>query len=151
MYQTILLPTDGSLNSKRAGIHALKLADSTGKLVILHVIEGYNLQTGVLPVSTLPSADESLFEDLEKEGKRILLELEDYLHKECPDKCSKITLTREIRIGKPYLEILKAMNEENVDLLVMGASGRHGLDRVILGSVTERVVREATSPIMIIP
>ena len=151
MYKKILLPTDGSLNSKRAGKHAVKLADPQGQIIILHVIEGYNLQTGVLPISTLPNPDESLFEDLETEGKQILKELKQELSIECPDKSDSLNFTRLIREGKPYLEILKIMDEENVDLVVMGASGRHGFDRVILGSVTERVVREASKPLLIIP
>ncbi len=44
------------------------------------------------------------------------------------------------------------MDEENVDLVVMGTSGRHStLDRFTLGSVTERVIREARVPVMVIP
>ena len=151
MYQKILLPTDGSLNSKRAAKHAVKLADPQGQIIILHVIEGYNLQTGVFPVSTLPNPDENLFEELETEGEHILKDLKQEISKDNPDKSESLKFTSIIREGKPYLEILKTMDEQNVDLVIMGASGRHGLDRVILGSVTERVVREASKPLLIIP
>ena len=151
MYQKILLPTDGSLNSKRAGKHAIKLADPQGQIIILHVIEGYDMQTGVLPISTLPNPDESLFEELENEGEQILKNLKQDIRKENPDKSDNLKFISLIREGKPYLEILKIMDEEEVDLVVMGASGKHGLDRVILGSVTERVVREASKPLLIIP
>lgn len=147
MYKKILIPTDGSLNSKRAGKHAAKLADPQGHIIILHVIALYNLQTAVLPISTLPNPDENLYQELEKEGKEILKELKEEILQENRD----LKLTGEIREGKPYLEILKTMNDEDVDLVVMGASGRHGLDRVILGSETERVAREADKPLLIIP
>jgi len=44
------------------------------------------------------------------------------------------------------------MDKENVDLVVMGASGSHNvLDRITLGSVTERVIREARIPVIVIP
>ena len=151
MYNKILLPTDGSLNSKRAGEHAINLADPKGQIIILHVIEGYNPQTAVLPISTVPNPDENLLDELEKEGELILKDLKEYIIKENQGKSDEIKFTSLIREGKPYLEILKTMTEEKVDLVVMGASGRHGLDRVILGSVTERVVRESTKPLLIIP
>ena len=151
MYHKILIPTDGSLNSKRAGKHTAKLVDPQGQIIILHVTEGYNLQTGVLPISTLPNPNETLFEELEIEGKQILEELKEEIIKEDPVNGKDIKFTSIIREGKPYLEILKIMEEKDVDLVVMGASGRHGIDRVILGSVTERVVRESGKPLMIIP
>jgi len=147
MYKKILIPTDGSLNAKRAGEHAVKLADPQGHIIILHVIEDYTLQTAVLPISTIPNPDEYLYKELEDEGKEILKELK----KEILKENKNLVLTGEIREGKPYLEILKTMKEEDVDLVVMGASGRHGLDRVILGSVTERVARETDKPLLIIP
>jgi nucleotide-binding universal stress UspA family protein len=58
----------------------------------------------------------------------------------------KITLTTEE--GSPADSILKTIESENVDLVVMGTSGKHGLDRFLLGSVTEKVVRSATCPVL---
>ena len=57
-----------------------------------------------------------------------------------------------IREGKPHIEILETMKEEDFDLLVMGASGRNStIDRLALGSVTEMVIRESKIPVMVIP
>ena len=53
--------------------------------------------------------------------------------------------------GKPSNEIVNVLDKEDIDLVVMGASGRHGLDRFVIGSVTERVVRNARKPVMVIP
>jgi nucleotide-binding universal stress UspA family protein len=55
-----------------------------------------------------------------------------------------------VRFGKPFLEIIQVAKEENVDLLVIGTHGRAGVDRVILGSVAERIVRKAGCPVMVI-
>jgi len=151
MYRNILIPTDGSSNSKRAAQHALKIIDLQGNLIILHIIERYSIQPGVLPISTITSVDENLYDELEQEGKDILKEIKEYLREKCPEKYEKTNFTCEIREGKPDLEILKTMEEEDVNLVVMGASGRHGLDRVVLGSVTERVIRKSNRPTLIIP
>ena len=48
------------------------------------------------------------------------------------------------------MEILRTIKKENIDLVVIGASGRHGLDRFLLGSVTERVVREANCSVLVV-
>jgi nucleotide-binding universal stress UspA family protein len=55
-----------------------------------------------------------------------------------------------IRFGKPFLEIIKVAKEEDVDLMAIGTHGRAGVDRVILGSVAERVVRKAHCPVMVV-
>jgi nucleotide-binding universal stress UspA family protein len=151
LYNKILLPTDGSENAARAAEHALWLADVSGAfIVILYVVEQYDPR--ILPFSTLPRSNESLYEELREEGKRIVENFKEKLQ-EIKEKSNyeTIKLTTEIKEGKPYIEILKTIEDEGFDLVVMGASGRHGLDRFILGSVTERVIRGSTKPVMIIP
>jgi len=150
MYNKILLTTDGSENEARAAEHALWFAEVSGAhIVILYVVEQYDPR--IVPFSTLPRSNESLYEELRDEGNRIVENFKEKLE-EIKDKKNykDITLTKEIKEGKPYVEILKTIKDD-FDLIVMGASGRHGLDRYMLGSVTERVVRESTKPVMIIP
>ena len=154
MYKKILLPTDGSDNSKRANKHALWIADkSDADIVIMYVVEPHfpELATG-LPLSTLPTPDERFYEEIRNEGKQILenfkQELEDV---QCKGICKNTNLKSIITEGKPSNEIVTILNKEDVDLVVMGASGRHGLDRFVIGSVTERVVRNAKKPVMVIP
>lgn len=55
-----------------------------------------------------------------------------------------------VRFGKPFLEIIQIVKEKKVDLLAIGTHGRAGMDRVILGSVAERIVRKAGCPVMVI-
>jgi nucleotide-binding universal stress UspA family protein len=50
--------------------------------------------------------------------------------------------------GIPYEEILKFAEEKNIDLIVIGTHGRKGIDRVLFGSTAERVVRNASCPVL---
>lgn len=53
-----------------------------------------------------------------------------------------------LQAGVPFEEIVKAAREERADMIVMGTHGRSGLDRVLLGSVAERVIRLAPCPVL---
>jgi len=53
-----------------------------------------------------------------------------------------------MQIGVPFEEIVRVAQEEHVDMIVMGTHGRSGLNRVLLGSVAERVVRLAPCPVL---
>ncbi|MGM0590564.1 MAG: universal stress protein, partial [Halobacteriota archaeon] len=50
--------------------------------------------------------------------------------------------------GRPYREILDYVDDHDVDLVIMGTHGRRGVDRFLLGSVTEKVVRSCPAPVM---
>jgi len=74
MYNKILLPTDGSENSKKANKHALWIADkSNADIIVLYVIEPHfpRVET-TLPISTLPTPDEYFYEEIRTEGKQII-------------------------------------------------------------------------------
>jgi nucleotide-binding universal stress UspA family protein len=148
MYKKILLPTDGSENAKRAGKHAIWISDvSKADIVVLNVVEPYYPR-----MPTMPNFRENLYNELREEGRRAVEKFKkDLEDNQCKGVCENINLTTEIKEGKPYLEIIRTIDEEGIDLVVMGASGRHGLDRFILGSVTERVVRESKSPVLVVP
>ena len=153
MYNKILLTTDGSENSERAGKHALWIADASGgDIIVFNVFELYSPSMAVLPLSTLPGSNEDLYEPLKDEGKIIVEDFRDKLEKIKADgNFTNVNITARVKEGKPYHEILLTIDEEDIDLVIMGASGRHGFDRITLGSVTERVVREAKIPVMVIP
>ncbi len=51
-------------------------------------------------------------------------------------------------VGVPFEEIVRVAKEEHADMIVMGAHGRSGLNRVLLGSVAERVIRLAPCPVL---
>jgi nucleotide-binding universal stress UspA family protein len=150
IYKNILLPIDGSKNSKRASEHALSIVDlNNGNITVLFVVEPNYPRLPILPLSTLPSPDENYFEELRDEGKEIINEFEKQL-KQNGNK--NIQIKTSIKEGKAYIEILDSINRGNFDLIIIGASGRHSaLERFTIGSVTERVIREAQVPVMVIP
>ena len=147
MYNKILLPIDGSENAKRAGKHAIWIADASGAdILVLNVVEPYYPQ-----ISALPNFREELYDELWEEGKNAVESFKKELElNQCNGICKTVKLTTKIKEGKSYMEITKAIMDENIDLVVLGASGRHGLDRFMLGSVSERVVREASCPVLVV-
>ena len=150
IYKNILLPIDGSENSKRASEHAISIADlNNGNITVLFVVEPNYPRLPILPLSTLPSPDENYFEELRDEGQEIINEFE----KQLDQKGNKnVQINTSIKEGKAYIEILDSINRGNFDLVIIGASGRHSaLERFTIGSVTERVIREAQVPVMVIP
>ncbi|MCC7558211.1 MAG: universal stress protein [Methanobacteriaceae archaeon] len=147
MYKKILLPTDGSENAQRAGKHAISIADTyRADIIVLNVIDTYYVQS-----LALPNFREDLRAELRLEGKKAVKKFVDQLEEsQCNGYCKNINLTTKIKDGKPHQVILETILEEGIDLVVMGASGRHGLDRVMIGSVTDRVIREAKCPVMVV-
>jgi len=152
MYKKILLPTDGSENAENAGKHALWLANVSGaEIVVLNVFELYYPRIAVLPLSMTPGDNEKLFEPLMEEAKKLTNDFKSQLEKTIEENnYGNIKITSMVKEGRPHKEILNIIKDEKIDLVVMGASGKHGLDRITLGSVTERVVRTARSSVMVI-
>jgi nucleotide-binding universal stress UspA family protein len=64
------------------------------------------------------------------------------------DVSENLQVTRAVRHGVPYHEICKYCKEEKIDLIVLATHGRTGLAHLLLGSVTERVVRSSPCPVL---
>jgi nucleotide-binding universal stress UspA family protein len=143
-----LLPTDGSKNADRAGAQAIELANLTNAdIVVLYVVE-----TNLIESPRLVNYMVNLFDELREEGKSVVEDFKERLEEsQCNGVCKNANLISMVKEGRPYDIILETIDKENIDLTVMGASGRHGLDRLLLGSVTERVVRESKSPVLVVP
>ncbi len=150
MYDKILLPTDGSKNSEKAIIHAVELANRhDAEIIIVNVVDSVYLTT--LPDEELINESEEV---LDVESQTVL----DNVTKIIKDYCSKynfdfsnVKLTPLTVEGSAADAILKVSEEQDVDIIVIASSGKHRLDRFILGSVTEKIVQNATIPILVIP
>ena len=148
MYKKILLPTDGSEHANKAAKHAIWVASLNGaELVVLNVIETSSLVG-------LPAEDliVRIKEMLKEEGRKSLEKISQiYSESKIEDGCHKdVKLTTMTEEGSPADIIIKKIKEEGIDLVVMGTSGKHGLDRFLLGSVTENVVRSAPCPVLVV-
>ena len=147
MVKRILLATDGSEAAQRAGKYAISEANLSGAdLIVLNVIDMDYLES--LPQSDLR---EKLDEELREEGKNAVEKFEQNLKdEECAGNCKNVNLITLIKKGKPEDIILETADKENVDQIIIGKSGKHGLERFLLGSTTERVVRKAKVPVNVI-
>lgn len=146
MYNKILLPIDGSKYANKAAQHAIWTAYQSGaEIIALNVVDTSSLVG-------LPAEDLSIrvTEILQEEAKQIMDNVEELVEEFKKEKglTKDIKLIKEIKEGSPADIILKAVENEGVDLIVMGTSGKHGLDRFLLGSVTEKVVRSAECPVL---
>jgi len=136
MYSQILVPTDGSPASDAAIEHAIDLArryDAT--LHALYVVDG-------AAYSTLEAGAEVVVDALESEGDAATRRVADAAAKEDVDCETTVTS------GTAYRSIRDYVDDHAIDMIVMGTHGRKGLDRYLLGSVTERVVRTSDVPVL---
>jgi nucleotide-binding universal stress UspA family protein len=139
--QRILLPTDFSKHSNVAMTYAAALAEKfAAELYLLHVVQDLALfipdAVAVAP-PVAPPVEEFLAaarEALERVSKGSQL--------------AGLPVHREVREGTPFYEIIRFAKEMNIDLIVMGTHGHTGLTHVLLGSVTEKVVRKAPCPVL---
>jgi nucleotide-binding universal stress UspA family protein len=138
MYEKILVPTDGSKGTNDAVEHALDIADKYDATV--HAL--YVVNTSAY--STLPADSnwESITAALEEEGKQATAEIAEMMEE------SDVDTVREVEEGVPHKTILEYADDNGVDLIVMGTHGKTGLDRFLLGSVTEKVVRASETPVL---
>lgn len=142
----ILFCTDGSEMSRRAlTVGARLLKGQRVEAVVLHV---------------LPEVDERLrhYERLHEEelgeieklfgGKeetlQVVTDAQQLLAKE------GLQTRRKIRKGDPAAEILKEIRQGRYDLVILGSHGKRGLNRILLGSVSEEVVRKAPISVLVI-
>ena len=136
MYEDILVPTDGSAGMERVVEHALETAHRHDATVhALYVVDSGRV-TGVPMEATWSGVAETL----EREGELALEAVERLVDDD-------LGFERAIREGDPSSEIVAYTVEHGVDQVVMGTHGRGGLDRLLLGSVAERVVRAASVPV----
>ena len=139
MYKKILVPTDGSEFAKKAQKQALFLANVCGAEIIALSVTENNF------ISGLPSDDEVYqLNQILKERSEENLEEFDKLNK------NDLKITHVIKEGLPAKVILEVAKEEDVDLIVMGSSGKSGFDRFIMGSVADKVVNSAKCAVLVV-
>jgi nucleotide-binding universal stress UspA family protein len=127
----ILVPLDGHEAAASALDHAITLAENVDAGIhLLSVVDAYRLK----------SVDQR---------RSIEAELEDVIADAAAAvQTAEIPVTTAVEVGFPHKEILNAVADHDADLIAMGTRGRTGLDRHLLGSVAEKVVRLSTVPVL---
>lgn len=139
LFRRILVPLDFSAKSRQALDVAVRLARDHGtSLLLLHVLEPNPYPTGMeAAILAVPECE------LIENAKAALPEIAARFIP--PDV--KFTLLTDR--GRPPDVIARVAKEEQIDLIVLTTHGRRGLDRVLLGSPTESVVRHAHCPVYV--
>ncbi len=131
MFDHILVPTDGSDCAQAAVGYAADLATRYDARV--HALSVADSRT----LGTAPQADQ------------IRKEREEIAERTCNDlSTSGVSTERAVRTDIPHKAILQYATEQDIDLIVTGTHGRTGVERYLLGSVTEKVIRLSDVPVL---
>ncbi|WP_405286913.1 universal stress protein [Methanobrevibacter sp.] len=138
MYKKILLPTDGSGYAEQEVDRVSNLISDGGEIIILSV-------AGKLTSSAFQRRKNirKVNEVLKKEAETAVANMEKLFD-------SSLNVKTMVRVGFAAEVIIEVAKEENVDLIVISASGKSGLHRFILGSVAEEVLTKADGDVLLV-
>ena len=142
MLEKVLFPTDFSDVAMKAFQFVKQLkACGVKEVVILHVID----QRSIDALAIYTDQD---FLRIEKEWEENVTELIRPMEEELKDLGFQVTVRIEKDI--PFIDILKVEEDENVSVIVIGSHGKSNVKEMLLGSVSEKVVRKARKPVLVV-
>jgi nucleotide-binding universal stress UspA family protein len=143
MFKTILVPTDGSDLSEKAVQGAIELAGlAGGRIIAISVAEPYPFT---------PSVEGAFAPDLNLYEKQMQKFAEMHVQK-VADTAAKAGVpceTHVVQSFNPYEEIVKAATQYRCDVILMASHGRKGLNKLFIGSETQKVLAHSTVPVMV--
>ena len=135
----ILAPTDLSKLSQSAVRYALEMGLEHEAEVIIYNVIG---EDGEWFGKDDPLNPATAFVPRQKER------LSEFVNENFADMIGKVTIIESVEAGIPHLLIVKKAEEENADLIIMSTHGRTGIEQLMLGSVTAKVVARASCPVL---
>lgn len=142
LFRHTLVPIDGSepsLQAVRMALRVIALCPAC-KLTVLYVIDKLVLAE---LVRFSKRGEKEVAAELEEQGRRYL----ELARKQAEQQ--GVTAECQIRRGDPFEEIVAVANSLPADLIIMGHTGRRGTTRVLIGSVTQRVLDYAPCPVLV--
>ncbi len=148
MFEKILYPTDFSDPSKKALDYVKRLKESGAEeVIVLHVIEDREIPVFLgldegdpVPGTQLEKTLRIIEENAKEETRAIAAELKE----------SGFDVKVRIEKGTAFREILKVEEEEEVSVIVVGSHGKGPVTGILLGSVSDKVIRKSKKPVLII-
>jgi len=138
-FRSIVIATDGSENTRNAISYGIKFAKFSGATVYaLYVMDTSSL------TQSFTAGKELMYELLKKEGQKAISKV-----KECGE-ASGVEVKEVLMEGHPSKDIIDFAENKDIDLIVMGTLGKTGLNRFLMGSVAEKVVRNSKVPVMVV-
>jgi nucleotide-binding universal stress UspA family protein len=142
MFEKILFPTDFSDASKRALDYVRKLKEAgTKEVVVLHIIDERGIDA-IFQYS--PRNSEDIVQRIREEARTEV----DAIEKELNE--NGFTVKSRIEEGIPFKDILRVEEEENVSAIVIGSHGKSNIEEMLLGSVSEKVIRKSKRPVLVV-
>ena len=141
MFEKILYPTDFSEVSTKVLGYVKRLRETgTQEVVALHVIDKKSLEFMFYDTQKSLEVETELIQRAQLDMERIVDEL---------NRCGFIARAR-IETADPFREIVRIEEEEDVSLIVIGSHGKSNIEEMLLGSVSEKVVRKAKGPVLVV-
>lgn len=152
-YEKILVPFDGSKLAASVLPEVLAIVSAFNpKVIVAQVVDSlFQINTRLQPLSNYPSGfgTADLAEQMQKSEVKVAMEN----LKHFKEKLSKYGVAEVeiiLKSGNPGDEIVKLAKTQKCDLIIMSTHGRSGLGRVLLGSVADQVIHQASCPVLII-
>ena len=142
MLEKILYPTDFSDASKKALDYIKQLKGAgTKEVIVLHVIDEREIDA-IFQHSAVRFEDivRSIRADAKKDMDAVEREL----------KKDGLTVKVRIERGIPFREILRVEEEEGISAIVIGSHGKSNIKEMLLGSVSEAVIRKSKKPVLVV-
>ena len=144
MFKKILYPTDFSDVSKKALDYIKQLKESgTKEVVVLHVIDEREIEH-ISHIPEISMTEEELEKRKEENAKEEMSPIVTELKK------SGFAVKTRIEKGIPFRDILKVEEEEKVSVVVIGSHGKSCVAEMLLGSVSEKVIRKSSKPVLVV-
>lgn len=138
LFEKILIATDGSEKNKSAVEEAVKIARACGSTVYAIYVMDESLMKSAIEV---PIA-ENLYKRIREEGEEAVNWVK--------ETAQGVNLETSILSGRPARAITEFAEQKEVDLIVVGTQGKSGIERFLLGSVADEVIRTAGCPVLTI-
>jgi nucleotide-binding universal stress UspA family protein len=145
MLTRILVPLDGSLLARAALDVATHIVAPGCEITLLTSVQIPEIPIyGVSPM-VMVEADRPTVDSVRSDAKRYLDAITETLQQQGFHPHVRI------EVGDPAQSIIRVANELNVEMIIMSTHGRSGITRWLFGSVTSRVLSEATRPVLVVP
>jgi nucleotide-binding universal stress UspA family protein len=147
----ILAPTDLSAFSAKGLVYAAHLAKALAvQIIVCHVVrtEEFVTHARLLEKSLSASKVEEQLKHLQAKHSELL---HDFVTRHLLPSMNDVVIKEIVEMGEPDDLIVDWANNNAIDMIVISTHGRSGLSRMLLGSVTEKVLRKARCPVLAIP
>jgi len=147
MFEKILIATDGSKHSDRAAEAGIEMAKLYSSAVTALFVMDIGKEYGPLGDLISKVADDliaGIRSNLQDQGEKATKKVEEMA------KMADIAVTRKITEGYPAEDIIRVAKEGDMNLIVIGGIGATGLERFLLGSVADKVVRSSNIPVLVV-